>query len=147
MSADRAAAGRSARPRRARLLPLLAAVSLLGGCERIDPAMREVCLATLPALVGKARPITVETIEPIGERGETLRLVWRAGVDGAAHETACAFGEETSGDGRGSLIGVRIDGVDLPLPRLFALRRFWLAVPDLRAAALAEVRVVEAARK
>lgn len=131
-----------------RLLASLLAVLALVACVRVDPWMRDACVAALPALEEGGGPITVLAVEPLGERGTAIRLRYRAGAGIGAHdhEIACAFAHDESEGGRRDLVGIRTEQGLLPTSRLFFLRRFWLADPDLREAGLARVAFAPGAR-
>ena len=129
------------RPRVAGLVVLLA----LLGCDRVDPDLREACIAVLPGLEEGEAPIFVRAASPVSGHGNAIRLLWRSGMerDARRHETVCVFADGAAGAGGPTLIGVHTEQGTLPLARLFVLRRFWLDDPNLRAAGLARVTRAE----
>lgn len=145
----RADAGRRDRPRLPRILRLLLvplALMVLAACSRVDPLMREACIAAVPALEEGAAPITILAVEAT-ERTDVVRVRYRSMIGGPhLHEIACAFGEEVGGSGRRDLVGIRTEQGVLPLARLFVLRRFWLGDPSARAAGLERVEIAPEAR-
>jgi hypothetical protein len=118
-----------------------AALAALSACDGADRTVRDLCIATLPALEEGDGPILVLSAEAIGRTGEAVRLRWRSGAgrDVHDHETACAFAEDPTVPGGRALVGLRTEQGDLPPARLFVLGRFWLADARLRAAGLARV--------
>lgn len=127
-------------PRRAAVL-LAPLVLALAGCDRIDPAARDACIAVLPALEEGDGPIFVLAAHRIDHVATGVRLTWRAGVGREAHdhETTCVFTEDPAAPGGAGLVGVRTEQGVLPLARLFVLRRFWLADTELRTKGLARI--------
>lgn len=113
----------------------------LTGCDRVDRAARDACIAVLPALEEGDGPILVLSARMVDHAATGVRLAWRSGVgrDAHDHETTCVFTEDRTAPGGGGLVGVRTEQGALPLARLFVLRRFWLTDPELRAKGLARV--------
>ncbi len=129
------------------LLLLLVCLTPLAGCARIDPWMRDGCVAALPGLEPEDATIVVTGVETVGERGEAIRVDYRSGEGKAAHdhEIACAFAEDPA-TGLRDLVGIRTEQGILPVARFFVLKRFWLGDDARRAAGLARVSIAASAR-
>ena len=128
----------------ARVVGLLVLLALLG-CDRVDPDLREACIAVLPGLEEGDGPIFVRAASPVSGHARAIRLLWRSGAERVAHrhETVCVFADGSADASGPTLIGVHTEQGALPLARLFVLRRFWLAEAGLRTAGLERVTRAE----
>ena len=93
------------------------------------------CLAALTALVPGEGRIAVLALSTSNGARERVRVVWRPADAPAAppRELACLFALDGRTPERTGLVGLRTEAGDLSEARLFALDRFWLAVPEARA--------------
>ncbi len=111
---------------------------LLSGCGDTDRQQALVCVAVATAIGPEGRPVTIESVAPLGGIENAVRVIFEAAGDPRMLFADCAFAGGALSSGRADLVAVR--GYDGRLPgwQMALMKRWFLDQPGAVMAAVAE---------